>query len=124
MGEEANPLEQRHETERRDEAIPNGPAGAAILAAGIASSTLGVLAVIADASKIVGRLLTFYTPSGPLSGVTSVTVFVWLLVWFFLARRWRARNVNLSKTNTLAFLLLGLSLFLTFPPFADLLAGK
>lgn len=109
---------------REHEDIPNGPAAAAILAAGIASCALGVLAVVADGSKTVGGWLTFYLPSGPLSGVTSVAVLLWLIAWWFLARRWRARNVNLSKTNAVAFLLLALSLLLTFPPFADLLSGK
>jgi hypothetical protein len=124
MGEELKAREHATEAQRSHADIPNGPAAAAIMAAGIGSCALGVLAVVADASKTVGGWFTFYFPSGPLSGVTSVTILAWLISWWFLAKRWRARNVNLSKTNALAFLLLALSLLLTFPPLADLLSGK
>jgi hypothetical protein len=104
--------------------VPSGPAAAAILAAGAASSVLGILAIVADGSKIVGQWLSFYWPSGPLSGVTTVAIVVWLGIWFVLAKRWRGRNVNLAKTNALAFVLLACGLLLTFPPFADLLLRK
>lgn len=59
------------------ELIANGSAAAAILSAGAASCALGILAVIADGSKTAGRWLAFYRPSGPLSGVTTVTILVW-----------------------------------------------
>lgn len=106
------------------EFVANGPAAAAILSAGAASCALGILAVIADGSKTAGRWLAFYHPSGPLSGVTTVTILVWLGIWFVLAKRWRSQNVNLAKTNALAFFLLACGLLLTFPPFADVLLGK
>jgi hypothetical protein len=41
-----------------------------------------------------------------------------------MSKRWQKRNVNLSKTNALAFFLLACGLLLTFPPFADLLLRK
>ena len=106
------------------ELVANGPAAAAILSAGAGSCALGILAVVADGSKTLGRWLAFYHPSGPLSGVTTVTILVWLVIWFVLAKRWRVRNVNLAKTNAVAFFLLACGLLLTFPPFADLLLGK
>ncbi|MDR3676372.1 MAG: hypothetical protein P4N24_12845 [Acidobacteriota bacterium] len=106
------------------EFLPNGPAAAAILAAGIGSALLGILAVAADASKPVAKLLTFYLPTGPLSGVTSVAILLWLVTWFILARRWRTRTVAIGKINATAILLLALGILLTFPPFADLLQGK
>jgi len=80
--------------------------------------------MVADGSKTVGQWLAFYRPSGPLSGVSTVTILVWLVIWFVLAKRWRVRNVNLVKTNAVAFFLLACGLLLTFPPFADLLLGK
>jgi hypothetical protein len=49
---------------------------------------------------------------------------VWLGIWFVLAMRWRGENVNLVKTNALAFFLLACGLLLTFPPFAELLLRK
>jgi hypothetical protein len=115
---------QARQTQHSDEAAPNGSAAAAILSAAAGSCTLGILAVVADGSKTVARWLTFYLPSGPLSGVTSVAILAWLVIWLVLSNRWRNRSVNLSRTNALAFLFLALALLLTFPPFADLLLRR
>ena len=104
--------------------VANGPAAAAIVSAGAASCALGILAVIADGSKPAARWLSFYRPSGPLSGVTTVTIILWLAIWFVLAKRWRTQNVNLARTNALAYVLLACGLLLTFPPFAGILLGK
>jgi hypothetical protein len=101
---------------------PNGAAAAAILAAGTGCATLGILAFAGDASA-VGGLLNFYTPTGTLSGVTTVAIVVWMLVWFVLNRLWRARNVALGGVNLAAFALLLVGFLLTFPPFMDLLQG-
>jgi hypothetical protein len=106
------------------EHLPNGPAGAAILSAGAGCAVLGILAVAGDASKAVAKLLTFYLPTGPLSGVSSLAILVWLVTWFILAKRWRTKTVALAKINATAFVLLALGILLTFPPFADLLQGK
>ena len=106
------------------EHLPNGPAGAAILSAGAGCAVLGILAVAGDASKAVAKLLTFYLPTGPLSGVSSLAILVWLVLWFILAKRWRTKTVAIAKVNATAFLLLALGILLTFPPFADFLQGK
>lgn len=124
MAEKLETQNQRHEQVHSQETIPNGPAGAAILSAGAGSCALGVLAVLADGSKTIGHWLTFYLPSGPLSGVTTVAILVWLVIWLILARRWQARNVNLARTNAVAFVLLAVSVLLTFPPIADFLLRK
>jgi hypothetical protein len=68
--------------------------------------------------------LTFYRPTGPLSGVTTVAILLWLVLWFVLARRWRLKDVAVGKINAAALVLLALGILLTFPPFADLLQGK
>ena len=104
--------------------LPNGPAGAAILAMGTGCAVLGILAVLADAFKPMARGLTFYLPTGPLSGVSSMAILFWLATWVTLARRWRTKTVAIAKVNALAFLLLALGILLTFPPFADFLQGK
>lgn len=104
--------------------LPNGPAAAAILSAAIGCCALGLLAVIGDGSAAAAHWLTFYLPTGPLSGVTTTAICVWLLSWLILARRWRSKAVAIAKVNAVAFVLLGVSLLLTFPPFADLLLGK
>ncbi len=104
--------------------LPNGPGAAAILSAGIGCFLLSVFAVVADASKPLTKFFTFYVPTGPLSGVTTTAIFLWLVTWFVLARMWRHRSVALAKINVTAFAFLALGILLTFPPFADLLLRK
>ena len=105
-------------------ALPNGLGAAAILAAGIGSATLGILAFAGDASGAIGKLLNFYNPTGTLSGVTTVAILVWLAAWFVLARAWGKQTVDLMKINLISFALLAVGFLLTFPPFMDLLQGK
>lgn len=107
-----------------EDQLTNGPAAAAILSAGAGCAALGVLSLAGDASKSVARLLTFYLPTGPLAGVSSVAILLWLVTWFILAQRWRTKTVAIAKVNIAAFVLLTVGILLTFPPFADLLQGK
>jgi hypothetical protein len=99
---------------------PNGFGSAAILAAGIGAFVLAVLAIAADKIASLKHLMVFYKPTGPLSGVTTSAILVWLFAWAILNARWRHKNVALTRVNTVALILLGLSLLLTFPPVADL----
>ncbi|MGO9340185.1 MAG: hypothetical protein ACLPY1_22040 [Terracidiphilus sp.] len=99
--------------------LTNGSGAAAILAAGIGSFALAVLAVIADKSAHLKSALAFYKPTGPLSGVTTVAILIWLVTWAVLEARWRKKTVALGTVNTIAFALLILSFLLTFPPLAD-----
>lgn len=64
--------------------------------------------------------MVFYKPTGPLSGVTTVAILIWLFTWGILDWRWRNRTVAMGRTTAIALILLGLSLLLAFPPFADL----
>jgi hypothetical protein len=104
--------------------LANGAACAAIVAAGVGCFAMGVLSVAGDASKRMAGMLNFYSPSGPLSGVSTMAVVVWLVVWVMLARLWRGKTVALGRLNLVAFLLLTAGLLLTFPPIGDLLIGK
>jgi hypothetical protein len=104
--------------------IPNGPGAAAILAAGIGCSAIGILAFAGDASDAVGRLLNFYNPTGTLSGVTIVAIIIWLVSWFALNRLWRKQTVPMTTVNVAAFALLAVGFLLTFPPFMDFLQGR
>jgi hypothetical protein len=74
--------------------LPNGAGSAAILAAGLASFMMAVLAIIADHASTFKKLMIFYTPTGPLSGVTTTAIAIWLLSWVVLDIAWRRRNVN------------------------------
>jgi hypothetical protein len=106
------------------DSLPNGPAAAAILAAGIGCGTLGILAFAGDASAAIGRLLNIYNPTGTLSGVTTGAIIVWLVAWLVLNRLWQTRTVAMAAVNVAAFAFLVVGFLLTFPPFMDLLQGK
>jgi hypothetical protein len=102
----------------------NGPIAAAVLSCGVGCFALGVLAVAGDGSKSVAAALNFYNPTGPLSGVTTVAITLWLVCWAVLAARWRNKSLAFGKVSAFAFLFLALGLLLTFPPFGDLLLGR
>jgi hypothetical protein len=100
--------------------LPNGAGAAAIFAAGIGALALALFAIVADRVAWFGKTMIFYKPTGPLSGVTTCAVIVWLLAWAMLNWRWGKRTVALGRVVATTFVLVGLSLVLTFPPFADL----
>jgi hypothetical protein len=104
--------------------VPNGAGAAAMLAAGIGCAALGVLALLGDAFAGIKNFLNFYNPTGPLSGVTTVAIVVWLGAWFVLARMWDGQDVAINRISLVALALLAVGLFLTFPPGMDLLQGK
>jgi hypothetical protein len=104
--------------------MTNGGAAAAIVAAGVGCFAVGMLALAGDGAKTVAKLLTFYKPTGPLSGVSTVAIVVWLVTWLLLARWWSGKTVSMAKVNVAAFVFLAVGLLLTFPPFEDLLLGK
>jgi len=106
------------------ETIPNGPGAAAMIAAGIGSAMVGVLFLAEDASEAINKMLNFYNPVGALSGVTTVSIIVWLGAWLLLNRLWGTKKVDMAKANIAAFALLIVGFLLTFPPFIDLLQGK
>jgi hypothetical protein len=110
-------------TDGKVDATTNGSGAAAILAAGIGSATIGVIAFIAELSPGFRGLLNFYNPAGPLSGKTTVTIVIWLVAWFVLSRLWRNKNVEMGRVNLISFLLLLVGLILTFPPVWYLFAG-
>jgi hypothetical protein len=101
-------------------ALTNGSAAAAMLSAGIGSFTLALLSLAADKVASIKSLLNFYKPTGPLSGVTTVAIVVWLLTWVLLEVVWTEKTVAAARIIVIAFVLLGLSFLLTFPPIGDL----
>jgi hypothetical protein len=92
-----------------------------MLAAAIGSFVLAVIAFAGDKSVPIKDSLNFYQPTGPLSGVTTVAIIVWFLVWGFLEWRWGNRAVAISRIHRVSLALLALSILLTFPPIVDLL---
>ena len=100
--------------------LTNGSGAAAILAAGIGSFALAVLACAGDKLAAVKNSLIFYKPTGPLSGVTASAILIWLVSWVIFEWRWRNKTVGIGRIAVIALGLLGLSLLLTFPPIVDL----
>jgi hypothetical protein len=114
-------MNSAHDFESRNAAaMTNGSGAAAILSAGTGSFVLAVLALAGDKSAAIRSGLVFYRPTGPLSGVTTTAIAVWLLTWGVLEWRWRRKTVAMRRINFVAFLLLGLGFLLTFPPIVDL----
>lgn len=102
----------------------NGHGAATLLSAAIGLAVLGVLAIVGDAFAGAARLLDFWNPTGPLSGVTTLSIIAWLLCWWVLGRAWAHRNVGRRWTTLASTLLVVAALLLTFPPFMDLLEGR
>ena len=104
--------------------IPNGAEAAAILSAAAGCFGIGLFGLLGDALPALARCFNFYSPTGPLSGVTTTAIAVWLGLWLILARVWKGKSLPMGKINAMSFLLLGLGLLLSFPPFGDFLQGK
>jgi hypothetical protein len=92
-----------------------------MLAAATGSFALAIVAFAGDKSISIKNSLNFYKPTGPLSGVTTLAILVWLLTWLILEWRWGKRAVAMSRINRVSLALLVLSILLTFPPIVDFL---
>jgi hypothetical protein len=99
---------------------PNGGIVAAVIAAGSACAVLGILTVLAAAFPALADVLTFYAPSGPITGKFILSTFAYLIVWANLHFRLRGRELSLSKGFVITMLLLVTGLIGTFPPFYQL----
>jgi fluoride ion exporter CrcB/FEX len=98
---------------------PDGPAAAAMLAAGIGIFVLGLLTVLAEASVPIQDFLGRWELGrgvGPLAGKTTIAVIVWALSWVILAAVWRRKDVNLRAWFTVSLILGVLGILGTFPP--------
>lgn len=102
-------------------AIPNGSGAAALLSASVGCFALGILAFAGDKSAAMKNGLNFYRPTGPLSGVSTSAIVIWLVMWGILEWRWGNKMVSIGRVNAISFLLLGLSFLITFPPVIDFL---
>ena len=106
---------------------PDGPAAAAMLAAGIGMFTLGLLTVLNEASTGLHDWLEsweFDQGVGPLAGKTTLSVIVWALSWIALAIGLRGRDVNLKTWFWVALVLGVLGFIGTFPPVFEAFAAE
>ncbi|HZD17981.1 MAG TPA: hypothetical protein VE669_07555 [Actinomycetota bacterium] len=112
--EKAPEIAELRVAERRD-----GPAVAAMLAAGIGILALGLLTVLAEASASVHDWLEawdFDQGVGPLAGKTIVAVIVWVVSWIVLAFGFRGKDVDVRTWFWVSLALGVLGLLGTFPP--------
>jgi hypothetical protein len=99
--------------------VANGPAAAAILAAGIGCFVFGLLTVLEHTSVPTSQTLTLYVPVGSHSGTTAVGTLLWLGGWLVLHQRWKTAQVNFQRIFLGAFILIALGGIGTFPPFYE-----
>ena len=104
-------------------ARPTGPAAAVILAAGLASFTLGLLSVLTAASTSISNALTLSDRVGDISGLTTAAAVVFFASWGLLAIAWRRADPSLVPVAMAAAGLIALGLLGTFPPFFNAFAG-
>jgi hypothetical protein len=106
-----------HADLHRPAPVDEGPAAAALLAAGVGAAALGVLTVLAEADTGAKAALTLDAGVGPLSGKTAYAVAAWLIAWLILhltvgRRAALTRTVIATSAALIAVGVLG-----TFSPF-------
>ena len=101
-------------------ALSNGIAASAILSAGIGIFTLGVSATLKASSQTIRTILSFYPPTGPLSGQTTVAIVIWIIAWVVLHNHWKKQEVNFRKVFTITLILIALGMLMTFPPLFEI----
>ena len=104
-------------------ARPSGPAAAVILAAGLASFTLGLLSVLTAASTSISNALTLSDRVGDVSGLTTSATVVFFASWGVLAIAWRHADPPLARVTAAAAGLIAFGLLGTFPPIFNAIAG-
>lgn len=95
---------------------PTGAAAAAIIAASIGIFAIGLLTTLAAANVSIKSWLDWYTPTGPLSGKTTLGGIIWLVVWVAGHYLLRQRDLPLTRVAKVSAALLVLGLLLMFPP--------
>jgi hypothetical protein len=116
---------QREVLEDQREGLNNGPAAAAILAAGVGCLAMGLFTVLAAASEALAEgVFNLYDPVGPLSGKTTGAVVVYLVAWAVLHNAWKNRSVDFGRVFVATLVLVALGFLGTFPPFFELFAAE
>lgn len=95
--------------------VVTGPASAAIVAGGVGAFVLGLMTTGAEVIPSLREALNLTNPVGPLSGKTTVAVVAWLISWAILHFVWKDRDFNINTAFTIALVLTGLGVLLTFP---------
>jgi uncharacterized membrane protein HdeD (DUF308 family) len=107
-----------------ENASPTGGAWAAILGAAIGCACFGFVVDLAEMSKSISKALTFHSPTGDLSGKSTVGIGAWLLAWGILHAIWNGRHIRRPGGITIiCVILVLLGLVLVFPPFVEMITG-
>lgn len=101
----------------------NGPALAAIVAAGFGVFVLGLCTFLAELSAGILNALNWWPPVGPLAGKTGIAVIAWLVAWAALHPAWKTRELSFRAWWRVALALIVLGFLLTFPPIFQLPRG-
>ena len=96
--------------------MATGPAAAAMLAAGIGSFAMGLLAILSETVALVHDALPWIKSVGPLSGKVALTVIIWLVAWFILHRTYKGRNANITNAALTTAGLVALGIIMMLPP--------
>lgn len=102
---------------------PNGPAAAALLAAGIGVLVLGLLTVLAEANADIADWLNFKNRVGPLSGKTTLAVLAYVVSWAVLAPALWKRSLAINTVLIVTAVLVAAGFIGTFPKFFELFAS-
>ena len=105
------------------DALPSGPAAAAILSAGIGVGAYGIITFIAQIVRPFGAAITVYGPAGPLTGKTTLGVVAWLLAWAVLHFLWRKQNIDVKYVFVLALVFMVIGFIGLFPPVFEAFGG-
>lgn len=95
------------------DAVANGAAVAAYLAAGIGTFALGLIIVLNAAG--IYSAPAIYEPAGGVTGRTTLAVLVWLIAWGTLHWRWRDRHVAAGRIHVVTLILVFLGIAATVP---------
>ena len=96
---------------------------AAMLAAGMGGVVFGIFITLAEHVPAFKAMMNFYNPVGPLAGKSTYGVMAWLISWVVLHFALRNRELQSRTALIITFVLVGISLLLTFPPVYMALGG-
>lgn len=101
---------------------PEGPAAAAMIAAGVGIFFLGLFTTLAVINSSVKSFLEWWQWGqgvGPLAGKTTVSVLIWLVTWAILYLAWRDKDVKIKVAFYIGLALGVLGAIGMFPPFFE-----
>jgi hypothetical protein len=98
---------------------PDGPAAAAMIAAGAGILFLGFFTAGAEKWASLKNFLADFQGSqgvGPLAGKTTMGIILWLLAWGVLAFLWKGKEVDVKKAFRIGLILGIIGAILMYPP--------